>query len=335
VNAKPLDLPIPFRIMDTKQDIINSFTSPNSVFTGTPGRSPGFAGNGLQKPVNLGKPAFSDGGVTSERFGTFNQPFTTARADLSSPTNTLYPYRASGKLFFKIGTDTYMCSASLLKRGIVVTAAHCVVEFGEKQAFTNWQFIPGYRNGIAPFGVWTASRVNVLNSYYNGTDSCAQSGVVCTNDVAVIQLAPQNGAYPGTSTGWYGYAWNGWGFTPGGLTHITQIGYPAGLDSAAYMERNDSIGYKSPDNSNNTIIGSLMDGGSSGGPWIANFGTPPALTGVDAGSFPNPNVIVGVTSWGFISSTVKAQGASPFLSTNIGTLINTACGSPVSNPRCL
>ena len=335
INAQPFDLPIPFQIMDTQWDIINSFTSTASVFTGTAGKAPGFAGNGLQKPVNLGKPAFSDGGVTPERFGTFDQPFTTARADLSSPTNTMYPYRASGKLFFKIGTDTYMCSASLLKRGIVVTAAHCIVDFGKKQAYANWQFIPGYRNGIAPFGVWTASRVNVLGSYYAGTDSCAISGVVCTNDVAQIQLVPQNGAYPGTSTGWYGYAYNGWGFTPSGLTHITQIGYPAGLDSAAYMERNDSYGYKSPANSNNTIIGSLMDGGSSGGPWIANFGQPPVLTGVVAGSYPNPNVIVGVTSWGFTSSTVKAQGASPFLSTNIGTLINTACGSPVSNPRCL
>jgi hypothetical protein len=78
------------------KDIINSFTSTASVFTGTAGKVPGFAGNGLQKPVNLGKPAFFDNGVTSERFGTSNQPFTTARADLSTATNTMYPYRASG-----------------------------------------------------------------------------------------------------------------------------------------------------------------------------------------------------------------------------------------------
>ena len=228
-----------------------------------------------------------------------------------------------------------MCSASLLKRGIVVTAAHCVANFGAKQFYTNWQFIPGYRNGIAPFGTWTASGATVLTSYRYGTDSCAVSGVVCTNDVAVLQMAPQSGAYPGTSTGWYGYGYNGWGFTPSGQTHITQIGYPAGLDSAAYMERNDSYGYKSAGNSNNTIIGSLMDGGSSGGPWIANFGYAPTLTGVTAGSYPNANIIVGVTSWGYTNSDVKQQGASPFLSTNIGTLINAVCGSPVTNPRCL
>ena len=147
-------------------------------------------------------------------------------------------------------------------------------------------------------------------------------------------MAPQSGAYPGTSTGWYGYGYNGWGFTPSGQTHITQIGYPAGLDNAAYMERNDSYGYKSAGNSNNSIIGSLMDGGSSGGPWIANFGYAPTLTGVTAGSYPNANIIVGVTSWGYTNSAVKQQGASPFLSTNIGTLINAVCGSPVTNPRC-
>jgi len=135
INAQPFDLPIPFQIMDTQWDIINSFTSTASVFTGTAAKAPGFAGNGLQKPVNLGKPAFFDGGVSSERFGTSNQPFTTARADLSSPTNILYPYRASGKLFFKIGTASYICSASLLKRGIVVTGAHCVANFLVKISF--------------------------------------------------------------------------------------------------------------------------------------------------------------------------------------------------------
>ena len=150
----------------------------------------------------------------------------------------------------------------------------------------------------------------------------------------MIQLAPKSGAYPGTSTGWYGYAWNGWGFTPSGQTHITQIGYPAGLDNAAYMERNDSYGFKTAANSNNTIIGSLMNGGSSGGPWIANFGYAPTLTGVVAGSYPTANIIVGVTSWGYTNSAVKQAGASPFLSTNLGALINAVCGSPVTNPRC-
>lgn len=321
--------------------MINSFTSTGSVFTGVAGVSSGFAGTGVRNPVNVGTPAplssGMGGGFTSEAFGTSNHPFTTARADVSATiaNNTLhYPYSAAGKLFFNIGNATYMCSASLLKRGIVVTAAHCVANFGKNQLYANWQFIPGYRNGFAPYGVWTASGVALLTSYYNGTDPCAVSGVVCTDDVAVIQLASQRETYAGTYTGYYGYGWNGWGFTPNGLTQITQIGYPAGLDNAALMERNDSYGYKAATLSNNTIIGSNMNGGSSGGPWVVNFGYASLpLTGETAGNYSLPNIIMGVTSWGYTNFDVKEQGASAFTSYNIVPILNVVCAG--SNPRCL
>jgi len=268
-----------------------------------------------------------DDDVEAQEFGTSNHPFSTARADLiPTATNTSYPYRASGKLFFNIGNSTFVCSASLIKRGIVVTAAHCVANFGKKQFYTNWRFVPGYRNGSAPFGTWTAQSVIVLTSYFNGTDPCAVAGVVCRDDVAVIRVnRSATGAYPGTATGWYGYGWNGFGFTAGGLTHITQIGYPVCLDNGQLMERNDSHGFKSVPDANNTRIGSLMCGGSSGGPWLVNFGIRPTLTGTTDGTAPNPNIVVGVTSWGFTSSAPKQQGASPFLSTNIPVLVNAAC----------
>jgi hypothetical protein len=93
------------------------------------------------------------------------------------------------------------------------------------------------------------------------------------------------------------------------------------------MERNDSQGFRSSTDVNNTLIGSLMCGGSSGGPWLANFGVRPALTGTTAGAFPDSNVVVGVTSWGSSSATVKRVGASPFLSTNIVPLVNAACSA--------
>jgi hypothetical protein len=37
------------------------------------------------------------------------------------------------------------------------------------------------------------------------------------------------------------------------------------------------------------------------------------------------NVVVGVTSWGYIDTAVKEQGASPFLITNIQALVTAAC----------
>jgi len=152
-------------------------------------------------------------------------------------------------------------------------------------------------------------------------------GVVCPDDVAVLILNTQAGAYPGTSTGWLGYGWNGYSFTSNHLTQITQLGYPAGLHNAVYMERNDSYGYVSSSNSNNTVIGSNMNGGSSGGPWIANFGLPSVLTGETKGSASTPNVVVGVTSWGYTNLALKEQGAAPFTSNNIVSLLGSACGA--------
>jgi len=214
----------------------------------------------------------------------------------------------------------------MIKRGLVVTAAHCVANYGHSQFYHNWHFYPGYRLGATPYGNQTVFQAWVKTSYFNGTDNCAVSGVVCPNDVAILILNTQNGAYIGTQTGWYGYGWNGYGYF-NGMTHVSQIGYPVCLDSGNRMERNDSQGFVSSSNSGNTIIGSLMCGGSSGGPWLENFGIRPTLTGTGNGTAPLSNVVVGVTSWGYTNNAVKQQGASPFTSNNIVSLINSACGS--------
>ena len=79
--------------------------------------------------------------------------------------------------------------------------------------------------------------------------------------------------------------------------------------------------------SNNTIIGSLMCEGSSGGPWLVNFGIRPSLTGTTAGTASDPNIVVGVTSWGFDNTSIKQQGASPFTNDNIVLLVTAACAA--------
>ena len=322
VNARPMPLPLaagPIDMVPSLQDF------------GTPGFSPGAVGNGRTSPITLPLPTISDHdgdmkGPEPYEVGTSNRPFSTARADLATAaTNTQYPYRASGKLYHKdASNNTFVCSASMIKRGVVVTAAHCVANYGHSQYYHDWQFIPGYRNGTAPFGNWTVRQAIVTTRYYNGTDNCAQYGVVCPDDVAVLILNPQNGTYAGTRTGWYGYGWNGFGFK-NGLTHITQVGYPGCLDNGLLMERNDSQGSVSGSLSSNTIIGSLMCEGSSGGPWLNNFGIRPTLTGTVNGTAFNPNVVVGVTSWLSMNQSVKQMGASPFTSNNIASLVTTAC----------
>ncbi len=222
-----------------------------------------------------------------------------------------------------------MCSASLIKRGLVVTAAHCVTDYGSRAFFSNFEFIPAYATGVAPFGVWRAAEIRIMPSYFIGSDGCdpAAPGIICRNDIAVIRLEPQAGAYPGTSTGWFGYGWNGYGFTPAGTALITQLGYPVALDSGFLMQRTDAQGVISAERVGNTLIGSLMTGGSSGGPWLINLGVPPALSGTDYGFDPFRNIVVGVTSWGYVSTSPKEQGASPFTSGNIVPLVDAECAA--------
>ncbi|MGH6841638.1 MAG: trypsin-like serine peptidase [Methylocella sp.] len=325
VNAKPMPLPI----SPVAPNIAEHAKSPAVAF-GAAGFSAGGKGTGIQHPVFHGKSAFTAHGVASDQYGTGGIPFTTARVKgYGNNAQIYYPFRAAGKLFFNVSGGSAWCSAGLIKPGVIVTAAHCVADFGKSKFYSDWVFEPAFVNDIAPYGSYTGLKAMVLTSYFNGTDSCAVSGIVCQDDVAVILLNQSEGKYPGTLTGWFSYGWNGYSFNSSSQTLVAQLGYPAALDSGQVMERTDSQGETDPSSSNNTIIGSLQTGGSSGGPWVANLGSPPVLSGISNGTGAASNTIVGVTSWGYIDTAVKEQGASPFTTTNITVLVNDVCtGAP-------
>lgn len=330
-NATPLPLPIvPAGAAD-----MGSFrdSSNAALFEGAPGFSPGAVGNGKEFPVRLAQPGSqSSSSVQPMEFGTSNHPFTTSRVNLEgNMLSKTYPYRAAGKLFFKIGGSSYVCSASLIQPGVVVTAAHCVTDFGGDW-YSDWTFVPAYNDGAAPYGKWKAKVAVVMSSYKSGSDSCAVPGVVCRNDVAVIALTPQGGLlspqinYAGNLTGWLGYGWNGYGFTPYNQAQFTQLGYPMSHDAGGLMQRTESLAYVAPSLSNNSVWGSRQTGGSSGGPEVVNLGHSSVLSGgVTPGSEATFNVVTGVTSWGYTDQAVKQQGASPFRSSNIGLLVPAAC----------
>lgn len=324
-NAKPFPLPRNTSSPKGQAELLNEAAAADA---GPSIVVPGGEGDGKRSPTKLPRTKFFDenDGVAPQEYGSANHPYTTSVE--------LYPSgnvnRRAGKLFFRDGSSSFVCSASLIKRGIVVTAAHCVSRFGQNRFYTNIQFIPAYENGNAPFGVWNSASARVMTSYINGTDSCAVSGIVCANDVAVITLQAKSGAYPGNSTGWFGYGTGGYSYV-GGSAAITQLGYPVALNGGLRMIRTDSRGFVSAANSNNTVIGSLQTGGSSGGPWVVNFGQIPTLSGgAGFGTHASHNIVVGTTSWGYtnISSTgPKQQGASPFTSGNISVLVNASCSA--------
>jgi hypothetical protein len=104
------------------------------------------------KGVMSAKGAISD----SRAFGTFGIPYTTTRvqegngpgvgATSANRLGTTYPYRTVGKLTFSAG----YCSASLIRRSVIVTAAHCIQNFGSGgNTFSNFH---------PPWTLWRSRR---------------------------------------------------------------------------------------------------------------------------------------------------------------------------------
>jgi len=282
------------------------------------------------------------------------------------------PYVAAGKLLIatnKAGQFNSSCSASLIGKGLLVTAAHCVHNYGTGSGgfYKSFRFIPANNSSsnTGPYGSWDGDKLYIPADYRDGTDVCSTTGIVCNNDIAVILLAKNKSRkYPGniSEIGYYGYGWNGYGFRTEGSSGtqrsmITQLGYPSGLDSGNLMQRGDSYaqytGTGTGSSPLNLIIGSQMNGGSSGGPWLVNFGTSSTLTGSSSGAAAQRNIVVATTSWGYTSSTIQVQGASIFAQNpafpdasytengrnygagNIGALVKSACGASGGNGQAL
>jgi V8-like Glu-specific endopeptidase len=94
--------------------------------------------------------------VSAGRAHAATPPFTVTEVD-----PTLAPNRSSGKLFFTYpgGPTPSQCSAAVVdaeNQSVIVTAGHCVLGKEETEFSTKMVFVPGYRNGDAPFGEYPA-----------------------------------------------------------------------------------------------------------------------------------------------------------------------------------
>jgi V8-like Glu-specific endopeptidase len=89
-----------------------------------------------------------------------------------------------GKVFFTLGDTDYVCSGALVRSKhayVVLTAAHCVRN-SRGQWATNWTFVPGYNDGAAPYGQYTARRFFV-SPRWTGPDTGGER-----YDVAFVQV---------------------------------------------------------------------------------------------------------------------------------------------------
>jgi hypothetical protein len=155
-------------------------------------------------------------------------------------------------------------------------------------------FIPAFNNGNAPYGTWRAAFVATNTDWFNS--GTTPNG----HDFGMLEaIDDPNVGTIGSVVGYLG--WQTLGLSD---NHFSMLGYPGNLDGGMLMQRNDAQTFRF--NGNNTWIQATdMGAGSSGGPWVQDFGVQPA------GAPPAPgggNLVVGVTSYG----PIEYSGASQF-----------------------
>ncbi|QGN32814.1 serine protease [Microlunatus sp. Gsoil 973] len=213
----------------------------------------------------------------------------------SSSTNTGGPWTGggkvvatTGKVFMTLQGVDYVCSGSVVpaqNKSVVTTAGHCVNE-GPGDFVTNFEFVPGYNNGRAPYGEWSATEVATTGQW-------AQQGDF-NYDVGFAVVAPLNGRYLTDAVGSQAI-----GFNQARGQQVYAFGYPAAapyngqtLDYASGVAGNDTYG-----GSDDLSLKTNLTGGCSGGPWFQNFdestGTGTQTSVNSFGYTSQPNVLYG------------------------------------------
>ena len=283
-------------------------------------------GESLAKPITFDPERKAENLPTTdiEATSSFGAHFTTRQ--VSASVEQEYPYRTTGKLFFRDPRqDTnHVCSAAVLRPRVVATAGHCVTSPSttpsERYFFTDFLFVPAYNNGQAPYGTWTSSQQWVSNDWHFSDGSVPNRGDMA---MLVIRDQPVRGTTRriGEVTGWLG-----WRSAALGNNHVTMRGYPCNLASCRRMIETGAGAFGSGGEST-FIYGSAGRGGHSGGPFIQDFGVAPA--GAPSGSS-GLNRLVGITSYGPTAIEPKYLGASDF-GDNFTNLLNAACNAASGN----
>ena len=168
--------------------------------------------------------------------------------------------RTTGRLFFTLGGASYTCSGSSVRaknENLVQTAGHCVNQ-GPGAYAKNVIFVPAYKDGKAPYGRWSATRIATTTQWRTAGD--------LTYDVGYVKVKPKKKSLADT-VGAQGIGFN----LPRGGT-VDVFGYPAERQydgSRLATCRGQQVQDRRGSGDQGVVCN--LSGGTSGGPWLAKF----------------------------------------------------------------
>lgn len=296
----------------------SSWTARESV--SAEGRAPiaGVRADGMNR---LFEAADRDLALAEEDLGSIHEPangnannyFTSARLVPTSADRS-YPYTTVGKLFFHIpNKGDFYCSAAVIRARIIATAGQCAHSGTANPGFyTDFEFVPAYRDGVAPFDTWEWEYLVVHNTWTGSNGKLPNAA-----DYALIELEDKviNGATRkiGDVVGYLGYQIQR--LRP---NHAHLLGYASNFDNGEKLHQVTAQALRAAA-SNNVEYGSDMRSGAGGGPLIQDFGDNPSLV-----------KWIGTQSYFNTSTAVKVQGAS-IPDARFTGLLNSVCGHRAGN----
>jgi len=283
-----------------------------------PGASPKYLAARRRRPSGRQAAVVAGSGGPLENRGTAALEFSSSRL-VPTDARVVYPYSAVGKLFFdNPGGGSGYCSASVIKPRVVLTAGHCVYTPG-KGWHKNFSFVPGFFKGNAPFGTWRASSMWTTSAWFNGGNVYPHSA-----DFGVLVMRDNlDGERLGEVTGWLG--WKSKSLSP---NHLHILGYPSNLDQGNQLHQVTSSSSDCCFTST-AIYGTDMRQGSSGGPWVQNFGV--RANQQNIGKNTQKNRVVGVYSWLYTNDKRVLIAGSSVPKASFADLIKQACNESASN----
>ncbi|MFO1134707.1 MAG: hypothetical protein U1E30_05960 [Rhodoblastus sp.] len=251
----------------------------------------------------------------------YNDLLVTPAGTAESPHGTSVGY----VLFTFDNSNWYYCTATLISNSIIVAAGHCAHEGNNssngwiKQAYffpSCWNCNTSYR--YYPYGYAQVAWATVTGGWY------ASGGLDQGYDISVMVVNKPTGQSQefGTSTGYMGFCYNNC-LQPNWF--LTARGFPNNYFGGNWVAESQ---HHVQSDGHDFLFGTGMEGGSSGGPFIANIGTI-VDNSTNLGQYTNRNVIFATRSWGYNDTSIKIGGASslsgPSNTNNFKTMFNNAC----------